>query len=97
LGDAEEGTGPPGPNDNHPGLDIIWVPWTEAHITVWKADHPNGVVVLNDNPPPHNTDPIKTDVHPNVRWKWATGPDEPVDLIRDAGWPAAEIILWQGP
>ena len=91
---VEVGNNPPAPNDIYPNVDIIFVRWTQALITIWKADHPQGVVVLNDNPPPADAQPIKTEVHTNVHWKKSLSNSETVDLIRNAGWPAGEIILW---
>ena len=91
---VEVGNNPPTPNDFHNNVDIIQIRWTAAMVAITRIDYPNGVVILNDNPRPADANPIYTHDHPRVHLTLSSNASEPIDLIRNAGWPTVVIVIW---
>jgi hypothetical protein len=72
----------------YPNLPIERVPCVPPALKIQRAYYPDGVVVLCDIPPPHNSDPISLPV--------ITSSEDTVEIEipPDYAWPCCYVIFW---
>lgn len=78
-------------------VPIVNIGWTPAMITIEQKKYRNGVIILNENPPPGDANPISTQGNPtlNLNEEQKSQRILSVPIVRNAGWPTGEIILWK--
>lgn len=74
----------------NPVLPIVRVRLCPATVTVTKTEYPEGVILLNDYPPPESV------ASQDFAYIEEAGESVQVDICANAGWPWCNIvILWK--
>ena len=88
------------PKDHH-NLEIEQIFYAPADIEIHKAQYPEGVMIVNENPRPPDRDPQIADEnpHPGHDFEFRIIPHGQdfvhVHIKDNDGWPTGKIIIWE--